>query len=121
MKISNAELEKMRLSNLSLSSTSQVKQHLRFDFSAIDNVGELVKEIKKEIKETSKEVITDGTRPFRIHWTSFGEEWLEITVDCRLRIAPFTDEYYVARQEILQAIARAAKKCKARFAEDLSK
>lgn len=120
VRISNSELERMRVSNLSLSSTSQVKQQLRFDFSALDNVGEIVEEIKKEIKETSKVVITDGTRPFRIHWTSFGEEWLEITVDCRLRLAPMTDEYYTARQEILQAIAIAAKRCNARFAENLS-
>lgn len=120
MKISNAELEQMRISNLSLSTTSQVKQELRFDYSSIDNMGNIVKEIKKEIKESSDVAITDGSRPFRVHWTSFGEEWLEVTVDCRLRVAPMTDDYHRSRQEILFAIARAAKKCNARFAEDLS-
>lgn len=118
MKISNAELEKMRVSNLSLGSTSQVKQMLRFQFSALHNAGELVEEIKSQIKQTTDKLITDGSRPFRVHWTGFGEEWLEVTVDCRLNIPPLTDEYYDTRQKILQAIARASEKCHARFAED---
>lgn len=121
MKISNAEMERLRISNLSLGSTSQVKQKLRFDYSAIENASELVDAIKKEIKEESKGIIIlDGSRPFRVHWTSFGEEWLEITVDCRLRLIPLSDEYYDKQQEILEAIARAAKSCNARFAENLS-
>lgn len=121
VKISNAEMERLRISNLSLGSTSQVKQKLRFDYSAIENASELVDAIKKEIKEESKGIIIlDGSRPFRVHWTSFGEEWLEITVDCRLRLIPLSDEYYDKRQEILEAIARAAKSCNARFAENLS-
>jgi Small-conductance mechanosensitive channel len=117
-KISNAELENMRVSNLSLGSTSQVKQILRFQFSALHNAGELVEEIKSQIKQTTDKLITDGSRPFRVHWTGFGEEWLEVTVDCRLNIPPLTDEYYDTRQKILQAIARASEKCHARFAED---
>lgn len=117
-KISNAELEKMRVSNLSLGSTSQVKQMLRFQFSALHNAGELVEEIKSQIQQTTDKLITDGSRPFRVHWTGFGEEWLEVTVDCRLNIPPFTDEYYDTRQKILQAIAKASEKCHARFAED---
>jgi len=117
-KISNTELEKMRVSNLSLGSTSQVKQMLRFQYSTLKNAGELVEEIKSQIQQTTDKLITDGSRPFRVHWTGFGEEWLEVTVDCRLNIPPLTDEYYDTRQKILQAIARATEKCNARFAED---
>jgi len=107
----------MRVSNLSLGSTSQVKQQLKFEYSAIDMVSELVQEIRKEIQGTMAEtLITDGSRPFRIHWTSLGEKALVVDVDCRLRIPPLTDEYYDARQEILEAIARAAKRCNVAFA-----
>jgi small-conductance mechanosensitive channel len=117
-KISNVEIEKMRVSNMSLASTSQVKQILRFQFSALHHACGLVEEIKSKIRETTDKLITDGSRPFRVHWTGFGEEWLEVTVDCRLNIPPLTDEYYDTRQKILQAIAEAADECRVRFVED---
>ena len=118
-KISNSELDQMRVSNLSLSPSSQVKQELRFDFSTLNMASELVEEIKSEIQKATDQLILDGSRPFRVHWTGFGEEWLEITVDARLNIPPFTDEYYDARQQIMIGIASAVDRCNARFAEDL--
>ena len=119
-KISNSDLDTMRVSNLSLGEASQVEQKLRFDFSAIKVAPKLVREIKFEIKEACKDkLITDGSRPFRVHWTGYGEQWLEISVDARLKIAPYSDDYYEIRQEIMLGIARAAERCDARFAEFL--
>jgi len=117
-KISNADLDKMRVSNLSLGETSQVQQELRFDFSCMKVASKLVREIQFEIKDACKDkLITDGSRPFRVHFTGFGEQWLEITVDARLKISPYTDEYYEVRQDIMLGIVRAAERCDATFAE----
>ena len=82
----------------------------------MDRIPALLTCIKDEIKETCPTVITDGSHPFRVYWTSFEADHLEISVDCRLKSPPVGDLFYDARQNILIAIARAVKKMQINFA-----
>ncbi len=110
----NAELENMRFCNLSTVSTSQVKQEFRVAFSDIDQISLLVKNIKSEIEKCPC-VIKDGSRPFRVHFTSFGGKSYVISTDVRLNVPPYSDEYYDNREKVLQAIAKAANSCDVTF------
>lgn len=114
--IPNSQLTDLRVTNRSNQKYSQVKQTLRFDYSDVDRIPALLTCIKDEIKETCPTVITDGSHPFRVYWTSFEADHLEISVDCRLKSPPVGDLFYEARQNILIAIARAVKKMQINFA-----
>jgi small-conductance mechanosensitive channel len=118
MKIPNAELGANSISNLSIVDSSQVEQSLRFDHSTIDTIPRLVKEIKSEIKAACPKLISDSSRPFRVHWTEYGESFLQIDIDTRFNIKPHSDEYYDNKQEVLLAISRAIRKCNVRLYED---
>jgi small-conductance mechanosensitive channel len=76
----------------------------------------VVEDIKKEIITSCPELITDGTRPFRVHWRSYGDDHLEVVVDARFHIQPEGDTYWDNRQEVLMAIRRAVKKHGIEFA-----
>lgn len=97
---------------------SQVKQVLRFKNheEADELVPELIEDMKKEIGLACPTLITDGTRPFRIHMSSFEPGYLQVTCDLHFRIRPVGDNYHDNRQECLWAIARAVKRSKLEFA-----
>ncbi len=111
----NAELENTRFSNLSMTSTSQVKQEFRVAFSDINQISKLIKKIKLEIEQSCPFVIRDGSRPFRVHFTSFGGKSYVITIDCRLKAPAYSDRYYDCREKVLKAIAKAANSCDVTF------
>mmetsp|Transcript_16101 Transcript_16101/g.16289 ORF Transcript_16101/g.16289 Transcript_16101/m.16289 type:complete len:80 (+) Transcript_16101:158-397(+) len=77
---------------------------------------ELVAAIRAEIVASCPELISDGSRPFRVHWSGIGEGHVEVEVDCRFRVSPGSDAYCEVRQELLGALARASKACGAVFA-----
>lgn len=114
--IPNTQLSNVRVTNKSHLRYSQVKQTLRFDYSDVHRIPEIVDAIKEEIRSSCPEVVTDGSHPFRVFWSNFEADHLEVSVDCRLRVAPIGDRYFQTRQEILIAIARAVKKMKFNFA-----
>ncbi|KAL7538318.1 hypothetical protein ACHAXR_009067 [Thalassiosira sp. AJA248-18] len=107
-KIPNSQLYNVRLSNKSRIRYSQVKQDLRFKYRDLEKVPHLCDAIKEEIADSCPIVVTDGSRTFRV------------LVDCRLRTPPTGEKYYEARQGILEAIARAARKEKVDFALPLT-
>jgi len=76
----------------------------------------LVNTIKEEIAASCPKVILDGSRVFRVRMVEFSRDSVEVLVHCHLRNPPFGDPYYEARQGILEAIARAARKEKVKFA-----
>ena len=115
-KIPNTQLSDIRISNRSRMIYSQVKQRLRFEYEAIDLIPELCEEIREEIARSCPKVITDGSRTFRVKWTDYQSDHVEVVVDCRLRNGPSGEKYYEARQGILEAIARAVKKRGIKFA-----
>ena len=81
----------------------------------MDKIPGLVKEIRNEIKKSCPKVITDGSRPFRVHWLGIEADHLLVMVDCRLRNPPIGNDYFDAKQGIIEAIARAAKRKGADF------
>ena len=95
---------------------SQVKQTLRFRYQDLDKIPDLVNDIREEIAASCPKVITDGSRTFRVKWVDFCDDHVEVLVDCRLRNPPSGDNYYEARQGVLEAIARATKKKRVEFA-----
>ena len=108
-RIPNSKISSQKATNLSrVSAKSQVKQTLRFSYKDIKHMPDVVKAIKEEIRECCPSVIDDGSRPFRAHWRDFSESWLEVVVDAHFNTKSTGDAYYDLRQNVLEAIARAA-------------
>ena len=109
-KIPNSQLSNIRVSNLSTLKISQVKQSLSFAYNYLDVIPDLVIDIKKEIADSCDKVISDATRKLRVNWTGYSPTGLEVVVNCKLSVPPGTGAYHEARQEIMEAIARAVRR-----------
>jgi len=105
--VPNKELANQRLTNLSRIKFAQVSQTLRFDYKDASTIPKIIDEIRNEIRASCPHVVTDGSRPFRIFWSSYGESCLEVMVDVRMSIPPIGDRFFEGRQEVLMAINRA--------------
>lgn len=116
--VPNNDLVKQQVSNLSRVNLSQVSQTLRFRIKDADAMPAVLKTIKEEIRHVSPHVITDGSRPFRVVWSDYGPDFLQVNVEVHLRIRPIGDEYWATRQRILQAIGKAVKKHDLTFAKE---
>lgn len=110
LSVPDADLASQRVSNLSRMHKSQVTQTLRFQYKDADMLPVVVKDIKKEIIAACPELITEGSSPFRVHWTSYGDDHLQVVVDAHFHIKPVGDAYWDNRQKVLMAIRRAVKK-----------
>ena len=108
--VPNKSLVDKEVTNLSRVKTSQVRQTLKFKYSAASKLPKLMETIKDEITKSCPELITNGSRPFRAHWTDFGGSNLEVVVDCHFNIPPIDDKYWDNRQKVLVAITRAVQK-----------
>lgn len=115
--VPNTDLVRERISNLSRLRLSQVKQVLHIDYNDADKIPQLIDRIKFEIKLSCPELITDGSRPFRVHWTAIKNDHCEITVDTRHNIKPTGDVYLENKQNVLQAIHRALKRHSCKLVE----
>ena len=116
-KIPNTHLSDIRISNRSRMKFSQVKQQLNFKHEDMGRIPDLCAEIRKEIAASCPKVVTDGSRTFRVKWVDFGKDSVEVTVDCRLNTPPIGEEYYEARQIVLEAIAKAVQRSGVEFAK----
>jgi len=114
--IPNSMLAGNKISNLSRVKISQVAQTLRFHYEDADKIPAVIESIKKEIKISCPELITNGLRPFRVYWTDFKEDHLEVMVNTNFYIPPLGDKYYINRQKVLMAISRAVKEHGVTFA-----
>lgn len=92
-----------------------MKQTLWFSYEDLEKLPEVLANIKKEIGGSCASLITDGSRPFRVIWTDYKDDHLEVLVDCHFDHQPSTDVYWNTRQNVLLAIARAAKKADVQF------
>lgn len=117
VRVPNGMLANQKMSNLSRVTQSQVQQTLRFRYQDADIIPDLVEAIREEIKNSCPRLITDGTRPFRVVWTNYKEDHLEVVVNTHHNIAPLGDAYWINRQNVLQGIQRAVKKVGVEFAE----
>lgn len=118
--VPNSDLAKSKVSNLSRVYFSQVRQVLRFQYQDVDKLPALVKDMKEEIQKSCPKLITDGTRPFRVHWTDYHRDYLEVTVNSYYTIKPIVDEYWDNRMQVLMAIHRAVEKNQMRFAKPVT-
>lgn len=107
--IPNAQLYNQKFSNMSRLRQSQVQQTLRFSYADADVLPDVLASIKDEIEAACPKLIK-GTRPFRVFWTGYDKDHLEVMVSFHLSIAPGSDAYYYSRQNALMAINRAVKK-----------
>jgi small-conductance mechanosensitive channel len=117
--IPNTELVKQRVSNLSRVRYCQVKQVLRFRYKDADKLPDLMETIKREIILACPLLVTDGSRPFRVHWTDYCPDHLQVTVNTHFQIKPVGDDYWNNRMKVLQAIHAAAKEHGVEFAEPM--
>mmetsp|Transcript_7234 Transcript_7234/g.13729 ORF Transcript_7234/g.13729 Transcript_7234/m.13729 type:complete len:556 (-) Transcript_7234:74-1741(-) len=108
--VPNKDLANQRLTNLSRLKYSQVTQTLRFDYKDADKIPSIIDEIRKEIRTTCPKVVTDGSRPFRVFWSTYAESCLEVMVDIRMSTPPIGDDYIEGKQGVLMAIHRALKR-----------
>jgi hypothetical protein len=115
--IPNTDLLKERVSNLSRVRYSQVKQILRIRYDDVDKIPALIEQIKVEIQKACPSVVVDGSRPFRVHWTSMNTDHCEITVDTRHHIKPVGDAYLDNKQNVLTAIYTALKRHNCKLVE----
>lgn len=116
--VPNNDLARQQVSNLSRVRHSQVKTTLRFKLADADELPQLLETIKDEIVTACPAVIADGSRPFRVVWSDYGPDFLQVDVDVHLRVRPIGDEYWISRQRILQAIRKAVKKNDLTFAKE---
>lgn len=114
--VPNADLAGEHVSNLSRLQKSQVKQTLQFEYKDADKLPAVVRDIKKEIRATCPQLITDGSRPFRVHFTDYGPVHLAVRVNTHFHVKPIGDEYWENRQAVLLAIQKAVKKHDMKFA-----
>jgi hypothetical protein len=115
--IPNTLLANQKISNLSRVVRSQIKQTLRFHYADADEIPALLETIKFEIQASCPKLITDGSRPFRVYWTDYKEDHLEVMVDTHHYTPILGDDYYETRQAVLLAIHRAVKQHNLQFAE----
>mmetsp|Transcript_34976 Transcript_34976/g.76507 ORF Transcript_34976/g.76507 Transcript_34976/m.76507 type:complete len:449 (+) Transcript_34976:251-1597(+) len=116
VRIPNSQIASQRVTNLSRSRLSQVKQTLRFKYSDIDKIPQLQKDIRKQVQEDCPLLITDGSRPCRVHWKEFSDDHIEVGVDFRFRIPIIGNAYHDNKEKCNLAIAKAMKKNGVEFA-----
>jgi small-conductance mechanosensitive channel len=83
LNVPNAALASQKVSNVSRIRQCQVQQTLRLDYNDVDKIPQLIESIRHEIEKACPKLITNGTRPFRVYWTEFNEDHLEIMVNVR--------------------------------------
>ena len=116
--VPNNDLARQQVSNLSRVRHSQVAQTLRFKMKDAHALPAVLETSKADIVEACPYVITDGSRPFRVVWSDYGPDFLQVDIDVRLRVKPIGEEYWTQRQKILQAIREAVKKHDLSFAKE---
>jgi small-conductance mechanosensitive channel len=118
LRIPNTQIARTRIANLSRQRLSNVQVTLDISYSEMGKIKQLVGDIRANLLDTLDvydTLITDGSRPFRVHWREVTDTSLQVVVDTHLRVKPFSDDYWNTRQEIFFAIGRAAEKNKINF------
>lgn len=106
------------MSNLSRVRYSQVHQILKFKYKDADKIPDLIDAIKNEIYADCPTLITNGERPFRVYWSNYGTDSLEVTVDAHFRLRILSEDYHENRQRVLIAIRKAVKNTGLTFAKE---
>ena len=110
------DLDKKQLSNMSRVYISQVALKLRVNYDHVGQLPKFVRDIQTELQQSCPKLITDGSRPFRVHWTDYEADCLTVAINSYYRILLGSDEYWDSRMAVLIAINRSAERNGIRFA-----
>ncbi len=116
MAIPNKDLSQSNLINISRMKFSRVRQDLHFLYEDCQKLPEVLADIKHEIRSSCPFAVIDGSKPLRAYFKNFGDSYLEVEVDVRLKCRPSGEEYKKGRQDILLAIDRVVKRHNMDFA-----
>lgn len=86
---------------------SQTKFLLRLHLYDMQRVKEISAAIREEIVQDCPNLITDGSRPFRVHWTDINSDHLVITVNAHHKVKPKSNQYWDTREQVLLSISTA--------------
>ena len=114
--IPNSSIPGQRVSNISRTKRSRVKQLLRFKYSDLQKLSGVLAAIKAEIQRNCPKLIIDGSKPFRAVLTAYEPDHVRVEVDCHFEINPGSGEYVETRQQVLLSIANAVKENEIEFA-----
>lgn len=114
--VPSIDLDKKQLANRSRVYTSQVALNLRVHYDHVGQLSQFVQDVQTELKQACPKLITDGSRPFRVHWTDYQTDHLTVAINSYYRILFGSDEYWDNRMEVLSAVNRAASRNGIRFA-----
>lgn len=110
IRIPNSQLVNQRVSNISRTKRSQVKQVLRFHYSDSKNIPKVLSDIKEEIRSSCPKLITDGSKPFHALLSSYQPDHVQAELNCHFNIQPGSREFATNREQVLLAIARGVEK-----------
>lgn len=116
MRIPNSQISNQRITNLSRARLSQVTQTLRVKYTDAEKIPNLLTDIKSQVQQDCPKLITDGSRPCRVHFKEFRDDHIEIGVDFRFRVPVVGDGYHQNKEACNVAIAKAMNKNKLQFA-----
>lgn len=114
--VPNKSLINQHLTNISRNQFSQVKQKLNFKYNDMEKLPALIEEIKRAVAGNCEFVISDGSKPFRVHFSKFGDSCLEVVVDVRMSVTPDSDYYHACKEKVLWVVASAVKRKNMEFA-----
>ena len=115
-RIPNSSITSQKVVNISRITKYQVKQVLRFKYSDLEKLPNLLPDIAHEIQTTCEQVIADGSKPLRCVLTNYEADHIQAEVNCHFTIQPYTAPAIMARQDVILAIARVMQRHKVEFA-----
>jgi hypothetical protein len=108
MNVPNQQLARQRVGNLSRSKRSSVIQTVCFSYDDIEKIPQICTDIKSFIKARCPTLETD-IRPFRVTLHDMKRS-LEVGIESYYRLPPFSNAYYENLQNVMFAVADAARK-----------
>jgi len=76
-----------------------------------------LKDVKMEIQKSCPEIISDGSKPFRVVWKDVRDDRLEVMVDCHFKIPrKKAERYWQNRQHVLMCVAKVMEEHQVEFA-----
>lgn len=109
MNVPNQQIAGKRVGNITRGKRSSVCQTVYFSYNDIDKIETVCSDIKSCIKKRCPRLDTD-TRSFRVNLRDFKQSHLEVVIESYYKIPPYSNDYHENRQQVLYAIADAAKK-----------
>ena len=105
--VPNTQLAGQRVSNLSRNKKCQIKQYLRFHYQDMSELPKVCESIKEEIKASCPQLVTDGSRTFRVVISDLCETHIQVLVDVHFTLPPIGNSFWNNKQACLLAIHRA--------------